>query len=206
MKELLELERQFQRAKYLTFSVVGGCLLIALVAVILSLKYADNFSKRIFILNRSVALEAFSGNIMDNRAAEAKHHVARFHELFFTVSPDPISIETNVKKAFFLCDESAKKLYENLREQRFYDQIISSNITQRVTIDSVSIDLRFYPYPAIAYLKLVQERATARSTRTLITQVEMLDVNRSDANPNGFLMRNFRIYSTSQPIEETIIR
>ena len=206
MKELLELERQFQRAKYLTFSVIGGCLTIALVAVILSLNYADNFSKRIFILNRSVALEAFSGNIMDNRAAEAKHHVARFHELFFTVSPDPISIETNVKKAFFLCDESAKKLYDNLREQRFYDQIISSIITQRVTIDSVSIDLRFYPYPAVAYLKLVQERATARSTRTLITQVEMLDVNRSDANPNGFLMRNFRIYSTSQPIEETIIR
>ena len=206
MKELLELERQFQRAKYLTFSVIGGCLTIALAAVILSLNYADNFSKRIFILNRSVALEAFSGNIMDNRAAEAKHHVARFHELFFTVSPDPISIETNVKKAFFLCDESAKKLYDNLREQRFYDQIISSNITQRVTIDSVSIDLRFYPYPAVAYLKLVQERATARSTRTLITQVEMLDVNRSDANPNGFLMRNFRIYSTSQPIEETIVR
>lgn len=206
MKELLELERQFQRAKYLTFSVIGGSLAIALTAVILSLNYADNFSKRIFILNRGVALEAFSGNIMDNRAAEAKHHVERFHELFFTVSPDPISIETNVKKAFFLCDESAKKLYDNLREQRFYDQIISSNITQRVSVDSVDIDLRFYPYPVVAYLKLVQERATARSTRTLITQVEMLDVNRSDANPNGFLMRNFRIYSTGQPIEETIIR
>jgi conjugative transposon TraK protein len=127
--------------------------------------------------------------------------VSRFHELFFNVSPDPKSIDDNMKKALFLCDESAKKLHDNLSEQNFYREMIQGNVTQRVKIDSVLTDLRMYPYRTITYATLIQERATAISERQLITQTYLVDINRSDNSPNGFLMRDFQIL-TSKIVRE----
>lgn len=196
MKELLQLETDFQRGRWLLIAAFGFSLIVALTAVGLAFKYSNEFSKRIYLVNRGEAIQVTCGNVTDNRPAELRHHVGRFHELFFTVSPDPKSIDENIRRAMFLCDESAKRLYNNLSEQNFYRDMVQGNVTQRVQIDSVVADLRHYPYRAVTYSRLVQERATAIVHRSLVTETTLVDVNRSDNSPNGLLMRDFHILSS----------
>lgn len=60
---------------------------------------------------------ALSQDLSQNRPVEAREHVRRFHELFFTLSPDPAAIENNIHRALFLCDRSAYAYYQNMQEK-----------------------------------------------------------------------------------------
>ena len=50
---------------------------------------------------------ALSQDLSQNRPVEAREHSRRFHELFFTLSPDRAAIESNINRALFLVDKSA---------------------------------------------------------------------------------------------------
>lgn len=48
---------------------------------------------------------ALSQDMQQNRPVEAREHIRRFHELFFSLSPDKSAIESNVERALYLSDE-----------------------------------------------------------------------------------------------------
>lgn len=204
MKELLDLEKGHQRARALVITVVIGCLLTCIISVVMAYKHSADASKRIFVVNRGVALEAFSANVMENRPAEAIFHVTRFHELFFTNPPDARSIEANYVKASFLADESVKMTFERLKEDSFYQKLIQTNTNQKVVVEDVEVDMKKYPYKVRTIFKVIQERATNKITRLLASEASLVDVTRSEVNPQGFLLRNFRITQRSDAKEETI--
>lgn len=203
MKELLDLEKGHQRARLLVITVMVGCLLTCIISVVMAYKHSADASKRIFVVNRGVALEAFSANVMENRPAEAIFHVTRFHELFFTNPPDARSIEANYVKASFLADESVKMTFERLKEDSFYQKLIQTNTNQKVVVENVEVDMKKYPYTVRTVFRVVQERATNKSTRLLASEASLVDVTRSEVNPQGFLLRNFRITQRSEAKEET---
>ena len=204
MKELLDLEKGHQRARVLVITVVIGCLLTCIISVVMAYKHSADASRRIFVVNRGVALEAFSANVMENRPAEAIFHVTRFHELFFTNPPDARSIEANYVKASFLADESVKMTFERLKEDSFYQKLIQTNTNQKVVVEDVEVDMKKYPYKVRTVFKVIQERATNKITRLLASEASLVDVTRSEVNPQGFLLRNFRITQRSDAKEETI--
>ncbi|WP_373513760.1 conjugative transposon protein TraK [Persicitalea sp.] len=204
MKELLDLEKGHQRARVLVITVVIGCLLTCIISVVMAYKHSADASRRIFVVNRGVALEAFSANVMENRPAEAIFHVTRFHELFFTNPPDARSIEANYVKASFLADESVKMTFERLKEDSFYQKLIQTNTNQKVVVEDVEVDMKKYPYKVRTVFKVIQERATNKITRLLASEASLVDVTRSEVNPQGFLLRNFRITQRSDAKEEII--
>jgi conjugative transposon TraK protein len=204
MKELIDLEKGHQRARLLVLTVVVGCVILSIVSVLMAYAHATDASHRIYVVNRGVALEAFSANVMENRPAEATFHVTRFHELFFTNPPDARSIEANFTKASFLADESVKLTYERLKEDLFYQRLIQTNTNQKVEVQQVEVDMKRYPYQVRSVFKIIQERATNKSTRLLVSEATLVDVTRSEVNPQGFLLRNFRITERSEAREETV--
>ena len=198
------MEKGHQRARLLVIVVVVGCLTTCIISVIMAYKHSSDASKRIFVVNRGVALEAFSANVMDNRPAEAIFHVTRFHELFFTNPPDARSIEANYVKASFLADESVKMTFERLKEDSFYQKLIQTNTNQKVVVENVDVDMKKYPYSVRTVFKVIQERATNKSIRLLASEASLVDVTRSEVNPQGFLLRNFKITQRSDAKEEII--
>lgn len=90
----------------------------------------------------------------DNIEVEARSHVAMFHTDFFTLDPDEKVIESNIKKALYLADGSAKRQYDNLKETSYYSGIISGNISQQIAVDSISLSMNAEPYLFIATLSL----------------------------------------------------
>ncbi len=43
---------------------------------------------------------ALSQDMQQNRPVEAREHIRRFHELFFSLSPDKSAIESNVQRPY----------------------------------------------------------------------------------------------------------
>ena len=54
-----------------------------------------------------------------------------FHEDFTFLDPDERVIRTNISRALYLADGSAKRAWENLKENGYYSGIISGNISSR---------------------------------------------------------------------------
>ena len=77
---------------------------------------------------------ALSQDAQQNRPVEAREHIRRFHELFFTLSPDKDAIESNVGRALYLSDESAIGYYRNLQEKGYFNRMIAGNISDRKSV------------------------------------------------------------------------
>ena len=73
---------------------------------------------------------ALSQDMQQNRPVEAREHIRRFHELFFTLSPDKSAIESNIQRALYLSDESAIGYYRNLQEKGYFNRMIAGNISK----------------------------------------------------------------------------
>src|SRR5690606_29148987 len=118
-----------------------------------------------------------------NRPVEAREHVRRFHELFFTLSPDKSAIESNMKRAFNLADKSAFNYYKDLSEKGYYNRIISGNVQQRIEIDSIACNFNVYPYAVKTYAQQIITRSSNLTRRSLITSCYLINAVRSDRNP-----------------------
>ncbi len=107
--------------------------------------------QKIFILANGKALEAYSADRKDNIPVEAKDHVKMFHHFFFTLDPDEKVIQSNINKALYMVDGSAKQQYDNLKENGYYSNVVSGNISQEIQMDSITIHTDAYSYFASGY-------------------------------------------------------
>ncbi|ABQ06554.1 Bacteroides conjugative transposon TraK-like protein [Flavobacterium johnsoniae UW101] len=171
--------------------VIVGCSVICCYTVYKSFESVSQTRDKVYILANGKALEAYASDRRDNVPVEARDHVRTFHKLFFTLDPDDKVIKTNITKALYLADDSAKRIYDDLKENGFYSGIISGNISQTIQIDSVAIDIKEYPYRFSCYARQNIIRTTSISKRNLITRGSLRNVSRSDNNPHGFLIERW---------------
>ena len=88
-------------------------------------------------------------------------------------------------------NESAKRIYYDLKENGYYSGIISGNISQTLHVDSVTVNINEYPYRFRCYATQNIIRTTSILKRSLITQGSLRNVSRSDNNPHGFLIERW---------------
>ena len=132
-KSLKNIESSFRQIRIFCLSFLGLCALIAVFSVIKSYRFAEAQRQKIYVLDEGKSLMmALSQDLSQNRPVEAREHVRRFHEFFFTLSPDPAAIENNIPRALFLCDRSAYAYYQIMQEKGYYTRIIAGNPTQRI--------------------------------------------------------------------------
>lgn len=189
--KMKNIDTAFRHVRGFTMVVVGGSIIMSCFALYKSFSLVAQMQNKVYILANGKALEAYASNRKDNIPVEAREHVMTFHKLFFTLDPDDLVIRTNVTKALYLADDSAKRIYDDLKEKGYYSGIISGNISQTIEVDSVTIDINKYPYPFRCYAKQNIIRTTSIAYRSLITEGNLRNVSRSDNNPHGFLVERW---------------
>lgn len=193
-KILKNIENSFRQIRLFTFIFALLCFGVVGIAVYKSYEFAEEQRQKIYVLDNGKSLMvALSQDMSLNRPVEAREHVRRFHELFFTIAPDKNAIESNVKRAFNLADQSAFNYYKDLSEKGYYNRIISGNIQQRIEIDSVSANFDSYPYQVQTFAKQFIYRSSNLTKRSLITSCVLVNSVRSDNNPQGFTMEKFTV-------------
>lgn len=193
-KSLKNIETSFRQIRLFGIVFICLCAGITTYSVWSSFAFAEKQREKIYVLDGGKSLIlALSQDLSQNRPVEAKEHIRRFHELFFTLSPDKSAIESNIKRALLLADKSAFNHYTDFAEKGYYNRVISGNINQRVMIDSVSCDFDSYPYRAVTYARQLIIRESNVTERSLVTRCRLLNSVRSDNNPHGFILEAFEI-------------
>lgn len=190
-KKAKNIDTAFQQVRLFCLVIIAGCLILSGYAIFKMSQATAVANSRVYILANGKALEALGMDRKDDIPVEAKDHIRTFHHYFFSLDPDDKVIQTNIGKALYLADGSVKRLYDNLREANYYGNVISGNISQEVTIDSVRLDVNQYPFYFICYGSEKIIRATSIATRSLVTEGYLRNVTRSDNNPHGFLIERF---------------
>ena len=191
-KQMKNIDSAFRYIRLFSIVFIAGCIIISIFIAYKSYQLASQSQQKIFILANGKALEAYSADRKDNIPVEAKDHVKMFHHFFFTLDPDEKVIQSNINKALYMADGSAKQQYDNLNENGYYSNVVSGNISQEIQMDSITINMDVYPY--YFRYKGVQRiiRPTTIVTRNLITEGYLRNVSRSDNNSHGFLIEKWR--------------
>ena len=185
-KSLTNIETSFRQIRLYAFVFAIVCVAVSGYAVYASYSFAKEQREKIYVLDQGKSL-------MFALSQEAREHVRRCHELFFTIAPDKDAIEKNMERAFLLCDKSAFNYYKDLAEKGYYNRAISGNINQRIEVDSIRCNFEVYPYEVTTYARQFIVRPSNITERNLITTCTLQNSVRSDNNPQGFLMEQFMV-------------
>ena len=193
-KVLRNIENSFRQIRLYAIVFATLCICVAGYAVWQSYHFAELQRQKIYVLDNGKSLMlALSQDASINRPVEAREHVRRFHELFFTLAPDKRAIENNMQRAFNLADKSVFDYYKDLSEKGYYNRIISGNVQQRIEVDSVVCNFDHYPYAVKTYAKQFIVRSSNVTRRSLISSCYLVNSVRSDNNPQGFNIEKFTV-------------
>ncbi|AYL95323.1 conjugative transposon protein TraK [Mucilaginibacter celer] len=174
--------------------IAAGSLFTSLVIVGMNCLYAfrlvSNAQKTIYILDNNIPILARQTDVQMNRPAEYRADVDLFHSLFFSLTPDDNYMEYQMKKAMYLVDESGMLQYNNLKENGFFNSILSSSSVLTLQTDSIVVNMpkQYFRF----YGKLKIDRRSSTVVRSLITEGNLKDIPRSDHNPHGVLITNWK--------------
>ncbi|MDR1667548.1 MAG: conjugative transposon protein TraK [Bacteroidales bacterium] len=193
-KSLKNIETSFRQIRFFGIVFVVLCATIVGYSLFSAYNFAEQQRQKIYVLDGGKSLMlALSQDLSQNRPVEAREHVKRFHELFFTLSPDKSAIESNIRRALFLVDKSAFGYYKDLQEKGYYNRVISGNINQNLQVDSILCNFDTYPYKVATYARQLIIRESNITERSLVTRCNLINSVRSDNNPHGFTMGAFEI-------------
>jgi len=184
------IEAKIRLAAWLSF----GSFLTAIILCVVFCSYADrqvsDARKSVYILNNNIPLMATQSDVQMNRPAEYRADVDLFHALFFSLTPDDKYIEYEMKKAMYLVDQSGVEQYNNLKENGYFNSILSSSSVLTLQTDSIALDMskKYFRY----YGRLKIDRRSSTVYRSLVTEGYLKDIPRSDNNPHGVLIVNWK--------------
>lgn len=194
MNKIFDIQQKFRFTVYVLLTISLTLIGFSTFVFVRSLNLVEKSRQKIYVLdNGKSLLLALRADITDNRPAEAKDHIKRFHELFFTMEPDKQYIENNAREALFLADGSAMKQYQSYKENNVYNQVIASDISMTLQTDSVHIDFSSYPYQFRFFGKQRIVRKSNITICNLETTGRLRNISRTDNNPHGFLIEDWLI-------------
>ncbi len=178
----------------LAFTVSIGSFITSIIVIVVvllfSFRLVTNERRNIYVLDNDVPILVKQTGLEVNLEVEAKSHVNLFHMLFFTLPPDDEFIKNNIEKAMYLVDETGLKQYNNLKEKGYYNTILASSATVTIVSDSVLIDLNTMRFEYYGVQRI--ERETSILKRQLITSGKLRQIPRTDNNPHGLLITDWK--------------
>ena len=141
---------------------LAGCIVISLGAVFTARQMVNDAHKQIYVLDSNVPILVKQTPQEMTLDIEAKADIDMFHHLFFTLAPDDKYIRYTIDKAMYLVDETG---------------------------------LAQYNRDSLTFTYYGRQRIERRSTilwRQLITAGQLKRVPRTENNPYGLLIINWR--------------
>lgn len=198
LKSIGNIQSSMRMMRAVLITVIVSSAVFCSVVVWKSYEYAEEQRQKIYVLDEDRALTlALAQDVYQNRMAEARSHVRRFHQLFFTLAPSADAIEYNMEQASHLCDREALERYDNLKEKGFFQRMIAAGVSTEIRIDSVFVDDSVYPYSCRLYGMTSLIRSSSVTFRNLETECLLRNVTRSDDNPHGFIIERWNVLDNS---------
>lgn len=169
---------------------MAGCIVISLGSLFVAKGMVDDAHKKVYVLDGTVPILVQQTTMEETLDVEAKSHVELFHHLFFTLAPDDKYINYTMEKAMYLVDETGLAQYNALKEKGFYNNILGTSSVFSIFCDSIKFDKSKMEWTYYGRQRI--ERRTSILTRELVTAGKLVRVPRTDNNPHGLMITNWR--------------
>ena len=167
-----------------------GCVLISISSIWTAKNMVVDAQNKIYVLDGNVPILVQRTTMDETLDVEAKSHIEMFHHYFFTLAPDDKYIKYTMEKAMYLVDETGLAQYNTLKEKGFYSNIMGTSAVFSIFCDSIKFNKEKMEF--IYYGRQRIERRTNVLTRELVTAGQLRRVPRTDNNPHGLLIVNWR--------------
>ena len=167
-----------------------GCVVISMTSIWTARNMVVDAQKKIYVLDGTVPVLVERTTMEETLDVEAKSHIERFHHLFFTLAPDDKYIKYTMDKAMYLVDETGLAQYNTLKEKGFYNNIMGTSAVFSIYCDSINFDPQKMEFKYYGRQRI--ERRTSILTRELVAAGQLKRVPRTDNNPHGLLIVNWR--------------
>ena len=184
------LENKIKLVLIVSCMFMVGCIIISLGSIFTAKGMVDDAHKKVYVLDGNVPILVQRTTMDETLDVEAKSHVELFHHLFFTLAPDDKYIEYTMEKAMYLVDETGLAQYNALKEKGLYNNIMGTSAVFSIFCDSIKFDKDKMQFTYYGRQRI--ERRTNILMRKLVTAGELKRVPRTDNNPHGLLITNWR--------------
>lgn len=184
------LEQKTRLALMTVVLTVIGCVVICCFTLYQSARLVSQERSQIYILDGDIPFLAERSLQEANFTMEAKAHIQLFHQYFFTLPPDDEYIKWTLGKAMYMADGTAMKQKQAMDENGFYSDIISSSAVCTIKCDSIQFSERERKFKYFG-TQLIKRRSRDLK-RSIVTIGEIENVPRTQNNPHGLLITNWR--------------
>ena len=167
-----------------------GCIIISIASIWTARGMVTDAQQKIYVLDGNVPILVERSTMQETLDVEAKSHIEMFHHYFFTLAPDDKYFKYTMEKAMYLVDETGLAQYNTLKEKGFYSNIMGTSAVFSIYCDSIKVDMQNMDFTYYGRQRI--ERRSSILTRELVTAGQLKRVPRTDNNPHGLLIVNWR--------------
>ena len=173
------LEKKTKLAMFTVLLAVSASAVTCGLCFYFSMQLVRDQQQQVYILDGSIPFMAERSKNEMTFDIEAKAHIQLFHQYFFNLSPDDEYLKWTFGKAMYLADESA-----------LYSQLLSSSAVETIVADSIELNKEQMSFKY--YGTQMIKRRTNSVKRSIITVGKLQNVPRTQNNPHGLLITNWR--------------
>ena len=199
MGVLKNVENKIKLVMVISILFLIGCIIVSLGSIIIAKGMVDDAHKKVYVLDGTVPILVKQTTMEETLGVEAKSDIEMFHQFFFTLAPDDKYIKYTMEKAMYLVDETGMAQYNALKEKGFYNNIIGTSTVCSIYCDSIKLNTASLTF--VYYGRQRIERRTSILMRKLVTAGSLRRVPRTENNPHGLLITNWRTI-VNQDLEE----
>lgn len=190
MAVLNNIENKIKLVMIISTLFLVGCVVVSLGSILVAKGMVDEAHKKIYVLDDKVPILVKQTDMAETFDVEAKSDIEMFHNFFFTLAPDDQYIQYTMKKAMYLVDETGLAQYNALKEKGFYNNVIGTSTICSIYCDSIKLNTDSMSFTYYGRQRI--ERRTSILTRQLVTAGNLRKVPRTENNPHGILITNWR--------------
>ena len=190
MAGLNNIENKIKLVMIISTLFLVGCVVVSLGSILVAKGMVDEAHKKIYVLDGKVPILVKQTDMAETFDVEAKSDIEMFHNFFFTLAPDDEYIQYTMKKAMYLVDETGLAQYNALKEKGFYNNVIGTSTICSIYCDSIKLNTDSMSFTYYGRQRI--ERRTSILTRQLVTAGNLRKVPRTENNPHGILITNWR--------------
>ncbi len=184
------LENKIKLVTIICSMFLVGCVVVSVSSIWTARTMVSDAQQKVYVLDGNVPILVNRSNMEETLDVEAKSHIEMFHHYFFTLAPDDKYIRYTMEKAMYLVDETGLAQYNALKEKGFYSHILGTSSVFSIFCDSIKFDKEKMEFEYYGRQRI--ERRTSVLTRELVTAGKLKRVPRTDNNPHGLLITNWR--------------
>ena len=184
------LENKIKLVGIICTAFLVGCVIISVSSIWTARMMVTDAQKKVYVLDGNVPILVRRTTMEETLDVEAKSHVEMFHHYFFTLAPDDKYIRYTMEKAMYLVDETGLAQYNTLKEKGFYSNILGTSAVFSIFCDSIAFNKEKMEFTYYGRQRI--ERRSNILMRELVTAGQLKRVPRTENNPHGLLIVNWR--------------